>query len=521
MDSVQDNEMSPQDPDSQIDDPSSEQQDQPEVESDASAEDADDASAARQREAVQERASVRELVHALGEEAATKVRAASGRTRKLKAPPRAGAAVEGADGSSSDPSAGPEPQTSQETEDGGVVVDDAKSDVDSSTSKRKSKGRRKKDADAEVVGEAVGEVVGEDTSGEPGSDSAAKSATADAHESEADEDAHSDATDGDASERASKAGVQLVDSLPMDEEDDLSSIEGEASPRLVSIVESLLFCASKPLTVKDIRRVLDETSTKQVQLALKHLLSRTSDHGVILSQVAGGFVLRTHPDNASWVQRLLQAKPTRLSRPQLETLAVIAYRQPVTRPELDHIRGVDSAATIKLLLERELVQIVGRKEEPGRPNLFGTTVKFLEFFNLRSLRDLPDLRDLRSLSDASERDARASAEAAREVLGQQRIDFDAVAKDRDADEATSHGTSESASQDEADVVADDAEASSSEESSEDAPGDAGEDSGEGASDELDRDDADETAPVDEAPTDPSAESDSDDSSSSHDEQSEE
>lgn len=197
------------------------------------------------------------------------------------------------------------------------------------------------------------------------------------------------------------SGVMLSEEIPIDPEDDLRSVEGEASPRLVSIIESLLFSASKPLSVRDLRKVLQETSQHQIQLALRHLLEVTKTRGVMLAQVAGGFQLRTHPDNAVWVQKMLQAKPTRLSRTQIETLAIVAYRQPVTRPEIDDIRGVDSGAVLRSLLERELVQIVGKKDEPGRPLLYGTTVRFLEFFNLRGLRDLPTLRDFRDLSEES------------------------------------------------------------------------------------------------------------------------
>jgi segregation and condensation protein B len=218
--------------------------------------------------------------------------------------------------------------------------------------------------------------------------------------------------------------VKLVDSLPIDPDDDLSEVEGEASPRLVSIVESLLFASTKPLRVKQLRKVLHEPSVRQIQLALKHLIAQNEERGIIVAQVAGGFVLQTSPKNATWVQTLLQAKPVRLSRPQLETLAVVAYRQPVTRPEIDHIRGVDSGAVLKLLLERELVQIVGKKDEPGRPLLFGTTVGFLEFFNLMSLRDLPDLREFRELSEETKATLRKDmGEDEIEALGQEVLQF--------------------------------------------------------------------------------------------------
>ena len=189
--------------------------------------------------------------------------------------------------------------------------------------------------------------------------------------------------------------------------------------RQVSIIESLLFAAAKPLRVQDLRKVLAETSKQQIQLALKHLMAITVERGVVLAQVAGGFQYRTHPDNAVWVQKMLQARPARLSRTQIETLAIVAYRQPITRPEIDDVRGVDSGAVLKTLLERDLIQIVGRKEEPGRPLLYGTTVRFLEFFNLRSLRDLPTLRDFRDLSEESKATLRARlGQTEAEALGQ-------------------------------------------------------------------------------------------------------
>jgi len=238
----------------------------------------------------------------------------------------------------------------------------------------------------------------------------------------------------DAPRRPAPAGVQLSEELPIDPEDDLRGVEGEASLRLVSILESLLFAAARPLKVQDLRRLLAETSKHQIQLALAHLMAVTRDRGVVLAQVAGGFQFRTHPDNAVWVQKMLQSKPARLSRTQIETLAIVAYRQPITRPEIDDVRGVDSGAVLKGLLERELVQIVGRKEEPGRPLLYGTTVKFLEFFNLRGLRDLPTLRDFRDLSEESKATLRTQLGASEaEALGQGVLGFPTPAAEETED----------------------------------------------------------------------------------------
>jgi segregation and condensation protein B len=121
--------------------------------------------------------------------------------------------------------------------------------------------------------------------------------------------------------------------------------------------------------------------------------------GIVLHEVAGGWQLRSSPDNALFARRFLKVKPHRLTRAALETLAIIAYRQPVTRPELEEIRGVDCGAVVKALLERRLVKILGKKEEPGRPILYGTTKEFLEFFALKDLASLPTLREFHELSE--------------------------------------------------------------------------------------------------------------------------
>ena len=113
----------------------------------------------------------------------------------------------------------------------------------------------------------------------------------------------------------------------------------------------------------------------------------------------GRLAARTSPDNSAFARRCLKVKPQRLTRAALETLAIIAYRQPVTRPEIEEIRGVDCGAVVKALLERRLIKILGKKEEPGRPMLYGTTKEFLEFFALKDLASLPTLREFHELSE--------------------------------------------------------------------------------------------------------------------------
>ena len=121
--------------------------------------------------------------------------------------------------------------------------------------------------------------------------------------------------------------------------------------------------------------------------------------GMVLTEVAGGWQLRTDAESGEFVRRFLRVKPHRLTRAALETLAIIAYRQPVTRPEIEDVRGVDSGAVVKALLERRLIKILGKKEEVGRPILYGTTREFLEFFALKDLSALPTLREFHELSE--------------------------------------------------------------------------------------------------------------------------
>jgi len=192
--------------------------------------------------------------------------------------------------------------------------------------------------------------------------------------------------------------------------------EGHEPPeRLKSIIESLVFAADKPLSIRKLQELTGEKNAQWIQSCIEFLRADYGDRGVVLHEVAGGYQFRTNPLNAHWVQQLIAGKPVRLSRAQLETLAIVAYRQPITRPEIDEIRGVDSGGTLKVLLDRSLVRILGKKEEPGRPMLYGTTKDFLEFFNLKDLKELPTLREFYELNEDSmakirELDERRAAE---------------------------------------------------------------------------------------------------------------
>lgn len=169
-----------------------------------------------------------------------------------------------------------------------------------------------------------------------------------------------------------------------------------------SIVESLLFVAAQPLTIDQFFEAtgVDRERLGAALLAVQARLLELKV-GFILHEVGGAWQLRTAPGSAEYVRRFLKVKPQRLTRAAVETLAIVAYRQPVTRPEIEDIRGVDSGAVLKALLDRRLIKIVGKKEEVGRPILYGTTREFLEFFALKDLNALPTLREFQELTEES------------------------------------------------------------------------------------------------------------------------
>ena len=171
----------------------------------------------------------------------------------------------------------------------------------------------------------------------------------------------------------------------------------------LAILEALIFASETPLTPERAADVLTDMEKKEI-LPLFEELGReyeTRGGGILLVQVAGGFQFRTRPDMAPWIRKLKAARPAMLSPAALETLAVVAYRQPLVKSEIDRIRGVDVSGALKGLLEKKLVRIVGRKDVPGKPIIYGTTKRFLEVFNLKDLSELPTLRDLKDLQDES------------------------------------------------------------------------------------------------------------------------
>ncbi len=172
--------------------------------------------------------------------------------------------------------------------------------------------------------------------------------------------------------------------------------------KLKPILEALLASADKPLSVNHLFELfvgdLEQPGKDDIRKALHELAEQYEGSGMELKQVASGFRLQVRPAYETWVSRLYEQKPPRYSRALLETLALIAYRQPITRGEIEDIRGVSvSSNIIRTLQEREWVKSLGHKDVPGKPTLYGTTKEFLDYFNLKSLNEMPTLAEIRDL----------------------------------------------------------------------------------------------------------------------------
>ena len=170
---------------------------------------------------------------------------------------------------------------------------------------------------------------------------------------------------------------------------------------LVEIIEGALLAAGEPLTKKQLAQLFDELdrpSTADITAALTEVASRCDGRGFELAEVASGFRFQVRQSLSAWVSKLWVERPVRYSRALLETLSLIAYRQPITRGEIEDIRGVAVSSNImKSLLEREWVKVVGHRDVPGKPAMYATTREFLDYFNLKSLDQLPPLADVKDL----------------------------------------------------------------------------------------------------------------------------
>lgn len=207
----------------------------------------------------------------------------------------------------------------------------------------------------------------------------------------------------DVQEEADAIHAEAVNGAPHSESFDENRVQGMGE--LQAILEALLFVASEPLPLKRLVAIMGNVAKVEVEEALRNL-GQALDHegrGVRLTVVAGGYRLVTKQDYAPWLKRLDKAKTAaKLSRSALESLAIIAYKQPLVRSEIEEIRGVETSGVLRTLLERKLVRIVGRKEIPGRPIMYGTTKFFLEHFGLGDLSQLPPLREFKELGEAEQ-----------------------------------------------------------------------------------------------------------------------
>ncbi len=178
------------------------------------------------------------------------------------------------------------------------------------------------------------------------------------------------------------------------------------SPEILrQIIEGAILAAAQPLTIARMRELFDEDlapAREDIQAALEQIQSSYTDHGIELKEVASGWRFQVREQLAPWVNRLWEEKPQRYSRALLETLSLIAYRQPITRGDIEEIRGVAvSSHIMKTLMERDWVKVVGHRDVPGRPSLYATTRQFLDYFNLKSLDELPSLSEIRDLDELS------------------------------------------------------------------------------------------------------------------------
>lgn len=165
---------------------------------------------------------------------------------------------------------------------------------------------------------------------------------------------------------------------------------------LKPLIETIIFAADHPISFDKLMSVLEGETRDEVRTALNELIVeyQQSQRGILIEDVAGGYQIRTRPEFAPWLRKLFKIGFQKLSKPAMETLAMIAYKQPITRIEIEELRGVDSGGVLRTLMDRNLIKIIGRKEIPGRPAVYGTTKEFLEIFDLKDLSCLPTLKEV-------------------------------------------------------------------------------------------------------------------------------
>lgn len=164
----------------------------------------------------------------------------------------------------------------------------------------------------------------------------------------------------------------------------------------ISVLEALLFLSGEPISISTIKDVI-ELPESEIKMLMDRLIAEHKERnkGLMIVEIANGYQMVTNPEYADWIKKFRSAHiSSKLSMPALETLAIIAYKQPIIRAEIEQIRGVNSDSAIRTLIEKRLIKIMGRKEVPGRPFVYGTTREFLQYFGLKDLTELPPLKDL-------------------------------------------------------------------------------------------------------------------------------
>lgn len=220
--------------------------------------------------------------------------------------------------------------------------------------------------------------------------------------------------------------------------------------RIKQIVEAALLCADEPLTTELLERLFaaDECDKATLKSVLGELEHDTAERGIELKRVASGYRFQVRQELAPWMSRMWEDRPPRYSRALLETLALIAYKQPVTRGDIEQVRGVTvNSNMVRMLLERDWIRVVGYREVPGRPAMYGTTKTFLDYFNLKTLDELPTLPEIKALIEPIEAEL---AGAGPEYLEGPRVEFpgdaidepDAVARDATEDASESRAEQE-------------------------------------------------------------------------------
>jgi segregation and condensation protein B len=196
------------------------------------------------------------------------------------------------------------------------------------------------------------------------------------------------------------------------------------------IIEALIFVSDNPISVNQISEILKDTGEDVIRQIIQELNEeyKVTNRSFTIQEVAGGFRMVTKPELAPWLRAFYRSKvKERLTRPSLETLAIIAYKQPVTKPEIEAIRGVNVDGVITTLLDRNLIRIAGRKDTSGRPLLYATTDEFLEHFGLKSLSEIPKLPELQQMTDVTAGVATMKMEAIQEnIQEKQELKNDAI-----------------------------------------------------------------------------------------------